>query len=133
TYKILDHATCAEALEIIDKYDIRALPVVTSNNQLQGLISIFDLGQYFIPSPTDPLKMSAINTNLDSITRALKAKPINLINPQQDEALFVRVGTMSESSFESSSIKANKPLHQTIIIVGSRTEIQKKSIESGIR
>ena len=49
-------STCAEALELIDKYDVRALPVVDDNGHLEGLISIFQLGEFFIPKPSEPIK-----------------------------------------------------------------------------
>ena len=32
-------STCAEALELIDKYDVRALPVVSEDNKVEGMIS----------------------------------------------------------------------------------------------
>ena len=41
-------STCAEALELIDKYDVRALPVVDAEDRLEGLISIFHIFLYLI-------------------------------------------------------------------------------------
>ena len=127
------HSTCAEALEIIDKHDIRALPVISNDNKLEGLISIFNLGQYFIPDAEDLLKMSCFETNLESIARALKAKPIHMVDEKRYEELAVRLGTMGESAFEDVTQRADVPLERTIIVVGSRKRIQKKSIESGAR
>ena len=37
-------STCAEALELIDKYDVRALPVVDDDVNIKGLVSIFQIG-----------------------------------------------------------------------------------------
>ena len=43
------NATCAEALELIDRHDVRILPVVTPENTVIGSVSVFDLGGYFVP------------------------------------------------------------------------------------
>ncbi|NBY42445.1 MAG: CBS domain-containing protein [Verrucomicrobia bacterium] len=43
--------TCARALEILDEHDLRALPVIGREGQLEGYVSIFALGDYFIPKP----------------------------------------------------------------------------------
>ena len=47
-------STCAEAFELIDQYDVRAFPVVDKEGCLEGLISIFQLGEFFIPKPREP-------------------------------------------------------------------------------
>src|SRR5436853_5475676 len=44
-----EQATCAEALELIDRHEIRILPVTASNRGLVGTVSIAHLGGVFIP------------------------------------------------------------------------------------
>ena len=41
---VTKQSTCAGALELIDQYDVRALPVVDDAGQIEGMVSIFQLG-----------------------------------------------------------------------------------------
>src|ERR1041384_612828 len=43
-------ATCAEALELIDRHEVRILPVTSANGALAGTVSIAHLGGVFISS-----------------------------------------------------------------------------------
>ena len=44
-----EHATCAEALELIDRHHVRVLPVASTRRKPVGLISLAQLGGVFIP------------------------------------------------------------------------------------
>ena len=46
--KVSNESTCAEALELIDTHDVRALPVVDKQNHVEGFVSIFQLGEFFV-------------------------------------------------------------------------------------
>ena len=48
-FSVTPHHTCSEVLEIMDSEGIRALPVENDSGELKGLISIFDLGDFFTP------------------------------------------------------------------------------------
>ncbi len=125
--------TCAEALAIIDKYDIRALPVLDDDHGVQGVITIFRLGEYFTPKINDPLEMRRVNTCISDVIRALDAKVICATNPDSIEELFIRVGAMDIRSFDKSQSYMNIPANQSVIIVGDRWDIQEKSIKLGTR
>lgn len=131
-YKLTPSSTCAEALELIDKYDIRALPIINDENHVEGVVSFFQLGQYFIPQPTQPRKMRLVRTSVEAIVRSLKANPLHLFNETKYEELFVRIGAMASESFGDFSHKEGDP-DQSIIIVGNRTDIQEKAIALNVR
>jgi manganese-dependent inorganic pyrophosphatase len=126
-------STCAEALELIDKHDVRALPVVDDENRVVGMISIFQLGEFFIPKPRDPLAMRRVQTSIDSIVRSLNAEVIYLDNSNQCEELFLRIGAMDIRSFGIHHQVAGMPSDKSVIIVGDRTDIQQRCIELGVR
>ncbi len=46
---VSDTATCAEALEIFDRYNMRLLPVTTEDRKVVGTLSLSALGGVFIP------------------------------------------------------------------------------------
>ena len=126
-------STCFEALEKIDQHDVRVLPVVDSKNRVEGLISFFQLGEFFIPSPKESRDLRRVYTNIESIIRSLNAIPINTIQKDLIEELSVHVGAMDISSFGEHHKKLNTPIDRSIIVVGDRKDIQERSINLGVR
>lgn len=131
---VTKESTCAEALELIDEYDVRALPVVDQKGCLEGLVSIFQLGEFFIPKPNEPLKMRRVHTSISAIIRSLNATVLHKSNPDSVEELFVRVGAMDIKSFKAKCENFEGiPPHSSVIVVGDRHNIQKSCLELGIR
>lgn len=126
-------ATCAEALELADEYDVRILPVVTSERYVKGQLSIFNLGGFFVPKVNAPREMRRVVTSLDQIARALKARTLNAVRPDEVEELFVRIGAMDVRSFWKVSKDEGIPANQSVIVVGDRWDIQQRSIQNGVR
>ena len=126
-------ATCAEALELIDRHHIRVLPVTNSRRKPVGTVSLAHLGGIFIPRVSEPRLMRQVHTSLASIARALKGRALHLVDEKKVEDLFVRLGTMDIRSFWSISEREKIPASQSIIIVGDRRDVQRRSIELGIR
>jgi manganese-dependent inorganic pyrophosphatase len=125
-------ATCAEALELIDRHNLRQLPV-TSGRRAVGLVSLAQLGSFFLPRPGEPRLMRQVRSSLACIVRALGARAPHVVHPQRAEELFVRLGTMDISSFWQVSERENIPAAQSLIIVGDRRDIQRRAIELGVR
>lgn len=130
---VTTRSTCAEALELIDQHDVRALPVVDDNNKVVGMISIFQLGEFFIPKSSDPLSMRRVQTSIDSIIRSLNAEVLNLDHSDDLEELFLRIGAMDIRSFGNHHQVAGMPSNKSVIIVGDRNDIQERCIELGVR
>lgn len=130
--KIQKSSTCAEALKLIDQYDIRALPVLDDNNHIEGVVSFFQLGEYFIPKPQDPRKMRSVRTSVEAIVRSLNADVFKLYNESKVEELFIRIGAMATADFGDFSYREGEP-GQSIIVVGNRIDIQEKAIEVNVR
>ncbi len=126
-------ATCAEALELIDRHHIRVLPVTTRRHKPVGTVSLAHLGGVFIPRVSEPRLMRQVHTSLAAIARALKGEVVHVVDEDKVEDLFVRLGTMDIRSFWSISIRENIPASQSIIIVGDRRDVQRRAIELGIR
>ena len=132
-HKVTPQSTCAEALELIDKYDVRALPVTDSADRLLGVISFFQLGEFFVPKPRSSKDMRRVKTNIDSIVRSLNAEALHLVSPLEVQELYVRVGAMHIKSFNSYRKESEMPAKQSIIVVGDRRDIQELCIEKGVR
>src|SRR5471032_917809 len=130
---ISENATCAEALELIDRHHVRVLPVTSARRGVVGVVSLSALGGVFIPRVSEPRAMRQVNTSLAHIVRALHGRALHLVSEKKVEELFVRLGTMDIRSFWSISIQENISAGQSIIIVGDRRDIQHRAIELGIR
>ena len=131
--KISAETTCAEALELIEAHNLRALPVVGDDNVLQGFISVFQLGGYFTPKIREPREMRHVSTSLPAVVRALKAKVLHLEDGDAIEDLYVKIGAMDIRSFGKFSETEDIPHGQSIIVVGDRWDIQQRSIQIGVR
>ena len=131
--RVSRQSTCAEALELIDKYDVRALPVVNNAGQVEGMVSIFQLGEFFIPKPKEPRAMRRVHTSIRSIIHSLNAKILHSDNTDEIEGLFVRIGAMDIRSFGNHHKEQGLPSNKSIFVVGDRWDIQERSIQLGVR
>lgn len=132
-WKIGRYNTCAEALELIDEHDVRALAVVENEDRLIGAVSIFQLGEHFTPRVKEPLRMRRVTTTIDAIVRSLKAQVLNLHQGDVLHEFFVRVGAMDIRSFGSVVGQSSIAPEDSIIIVGDRWDIQEKCLQLGVR
>lgn len=130
---VSENATCAEALELIDRHEVRILPVTGLDGGLIGTVSIAHLGSVFTPRVSEPRLMRQVNTSLANIVRALRARAVHLAEENVVEELYVRLGTMDIRTFWTISERENIPARQSLIIVGDRRDIQRRAIELGIR
>jgi manganese-dependent inorganic pyrophosphatase len=130
---VAENATCAEALELIDRHHIRTLPVTTAGRHPVGIMSLADLGGVFIPRVSQPRLMRQVHTSLGAIARALKGCVVHLVSEESVEDFYVRLGTMDIRSFWTISERENISASQSIIIVGDRQDVQRRSIELGMR
>ncbi len=128
-----ENATCAEALELIDRHDIGLLPVVDAEGRVVGTISLPHLGGIFIPRVRKPKLMRQVHGTLANIARALKAVVVHAVEESRHEELYVRLGTMDIRSFWKISEREGIPAAQSLIIVGDRKDIQLRAIELGLR
>ncbi|MDG2169164.1 MAG: putative manganese-dependent inorganic diphosphatase [Opitutales bacterium] len=126
-------ATCIEALEVIDEFDVRSVPVVEDDGSVKGLISIFQMGEFFIPKISEPFSMRRVVSSVQAIINSIDAKVLNSNKADEVEEMFVRVGAMDIRSFGAFTEEEKIPAGQSIIVVGDRYDIQSKSIYSGVR
>ena len=130
---VTSRATCAEALELIDRHDIRLLPVTGPDDRVIGTVSLPHLGGIFIPRLSEPRLMRQVYTSLGNIVRSLRGAALHLRDENTVGQLFVRLGTMDIKSFWKVSERENIPAGRSVIIVGDRRDIQERAIEIGVR
>lgn len=128
-----DGATCAEALELMDRYSVTVLPITTGDNQVVGTVSLPQMGSFFVPHINDPRRMRLVRTSLDCIVRSLKATTLHAVEAGRVEEFNVRVAAMDVRTFWKISEREHLPAAQAVIIVGDRRDVQLRAIEIGIR
>lgn len=128
-----ESGTCADALNLIDREEVRLLPVVNEQRRVIGTVGAHQLGAFFVPRPSEPRLMRQVHASVADIVRALGGTPLHLVEPERREQVYFRVGSMDIRSFWTVSTRENVPASQSIIIVGDRTDVQLKAIEIGVR
>ncbi|MBN13122.1 MAG: pyrophosphatase [Opitutaceae bacterium] len=131
--KVHENATLFEALELIDTNDVRVLPAVDDEGKLKGFVSIFQMGDYFVPKFSEPRAMRQVHTSINDVANALRADVKVTQNPDSLEDMYVKIGAMDIRSFGKLTGSDAIPASETIIIVGDRWDIQQRSIQIGVR
>lgn len=128
------NATCTQALCIMDERDLRALPVVNNTGKLEGVVSIFQMGEYLIPKKLDPKGMRHVYTDIPAIIADLDADILHCPKEnRQPEDLYVRIAAMGGDSFGKISSKVDIAPAASIVIVGDRSDIIEACIDQGVR
>lgn len=130
---VAPEATCAEALELIDRHHIRLLPVTTAQRHVVGTISLPHLGGIFIPRLSEPRSMRQVRSSLSYMVRTLKATALHLVDADRVDEYFIRVGAMDVGTFWKISERENIRADKSLIIVGDRRDIQGRAITLGVR
>lgn len=128
-------STCFSVMAAIDEYDLRSIPIVDDNRRLCGEVSVFDMGEFFIPRPssgkTRPLRH--LRATLNNVIQTLNATANLVFRPNETEDMYVRIGAMEVSTFgKFIETEESKP-EQNLIVVGDRFDIQIKAIQMGVR
>lgn len=134
-HSVFQNDTCYKALKIIDQYDVRSVPIINQRRQIKGLLSIFQLGDFFMPKLSDERRMRLVRSSLSSIAESLEGHIHHIDDSgkiHQVEELYVRICAMSTESFGTRSQNVI-PANQSIVVVGNREDIQEKAILMGIR
>ncbi len=130
---VAPEATCAEALELIDRHHIRLLPVITAQRHVVGTLSLPHLGGIFIPRLSEPRSMRQVRSSLSYMVRTLKATALHLVDADRVDEYFIRVGAMDVGTFWKISERENIRADKSLIIVGDRRDIQGRAITLGVR
>lgn len=134
THSILETATCAQGIELIDTEGLKALPVVTAEGTAIGIISIFQLGEFFLPTPRDIGRLHSVTTSIQAVVDSLRATTVCTFRSDCIETFQVIIASMNLESFgQLLHQPPNKTPQSSIVVVGNRLDIQKYAIEQSTR
>ena len=104
------------------KEGLTGVPIVDSDENFKGIITIKDLAKAFIDT-----KVEALNTSYDNLLKVLNAKEINRV----DEEIS---GNILAASYRSTTIINNVKFgHDDILIVGDRHSVIEYAVNSNIK
>ncbi len=120
-----------EAMMRIGEKRFRGLPVVDDDNRCLGLISGFKVSQYLFP-PLDEIRSARkVDASLANICATIHGKLIaGDLCARADRHILV-VAAMRTASFQERIAKLDVP--RIILIVGDRSDIQRTSIDAGVK
>lgn len=131
--RVRDNTTISEALELIEGRDLRVLPTVGQDDRVRGVVTVFQLGRFFLPRVREPRLMRQVCSSLADIARSLNARVLNLVDETRQEELYVRIAAMDIRSFGKFAQQERVTPEQSIIVVGDRWDIQQRSLQIGVR
>jgi manganese-dependent inorganic pyrophosphatase len=120
-----------EAMEIMDRTNIRSLPIVDEALRCCGLVSVFKMSKFFLPAQARLADTRRILCSLDQLADTLKCDDAEMVNSQVEEELTLMIGAMSAESFESRL--SHYDTSKLLLVVGDREDIQEAAIASKVR
>ncbi len=124
-------ATAAEALHLMDTFNIRILPVLDQERKIRGLLSLFKLTKFLFPAANNLMDSRRILSSLDNLTQTLQGKLLVKFEPEREEDLTMVIGAMSVESFAARLQTFRK--EKVIVVVGDRLDIQEAAIKEHVR
>jgi len=131
--KMPTDASCFAVMGAIDKHDLRSIPLVGDDSRLVGEVSVFDLGEFFIPHPKSAKEVRRLKATLNDVIKTLNATTHCVFDAEKTEEMYVRIGAMEVTTFGSFIHEEQLRPEQNLIVVGDRFDIQIKAVQMGVR
>jgi len=120
-----------EVYQRMKDHDIRAIPIVDSQNKVVGVLSLLQLMDLIFRDDADPLLTRTVKTSLGKVCEILAGEFQHSLRPNQTDELLVMVGAMSAGGFTERMQRF--PAERLIVVSGDRPTIQLPAIEHGVR
>lgn len=120
-----------EVYRQMDEHKLRAIPVMNSDEELVGLVTLLDLLHLVLQGGVDPVESREVYSNLDKIVEVLGGTFQHKVDCSRNEGLVVTVGAMSATGFTQHMQEF--PAERLLVVSGDRPTIQLPAIESGVR
>lgn len=124
-------ATAFEALSLMDENNLRALPIVDQSQKVQGILSVFKLSHYYMPSQKRLRDSRRAKASIENIVKTLSARAIHLVDEKDQEDFILMIAAMEVETF-SKRFK-HYDARQIAIIVGDRVDIHFAAMREGVR
>lgn len=127
---ITENTSLWEAMEILEKNEIRALPIIDKQGKFHSLMHYSSFAQKVLKM-VNPQQKTVIQTSIDLLTSVLHTQAIVIHNEKEVKKSPIIIAAAEFDTF-CEHLGTHIP-ENTIVISGNRGDIQKKAIESGVR
>ena len=118
-----------KVMEVMRRQDIRFIPVLDPRGRPSGVVTIMEMAKrYFEKIEAEGVR--EVFTSFGNVVSTLNADKVLDFLGDEEKVFSVYVAAMEEESFLR--IIGEKEPGECVVIVGDRTEIQKRSIEVGV-
>ncbi|MEZ6115940.1 MAG: putative manganese-dependent inorganic diphosphatase [Pirellulaceae bacterium] len=121
-----------EVYKRLQEHNLRAMPVVSRQDELVGILSLLDLLELvFHADDHDSIAARTVKSSLDKVCTALGGEFQHPIETDRREELMVMVGAMSSERFTERLHKFSAD--RLMVVSGDRPTIQLPALEHGVR
>ena len=119
-----------EAMEILEKSEIRVLPIIDGNGRYHSLLHYSSFAQKVLKM-INPQNKTVIPTSIELLSGVLHSQTLVTHNEKEIRKSPIIIAAAEYDTFRE-HLGAHIP-ENTIVITGNRVDIQKYAIESGVR
>jgi len=123
---VSEHAPFHRVLELMREQEVRFMPVLDGDGRPRGIVTLMEIAKRYLEAE----QSIEVTTSLKNIVETLGAVVKNDQLDDKVQPFTVYIGAMSEEAFLY--ILGGKDPKGCAVIVGDRTDIQKKAIEKGV-
>lgn len=113
------------------EFDLRAIPVISEDRKVIGILSLIDLMELIFQGDQDSLRSRTVNSSLSKICEVLGGSFQHEVEPDRSDELLVMVGAMSADGFTKRMHQF--PADRVLVVSGDRPTIHLPAIEHGVR
>ena len=126
-----DDASVYDALHLIERKQLRGLPVLDRDRRCLGLLSAFKLSHHLFPSREEAGSARLVTASLASLVETFGGKVIaGAALPTEPREHLLMVGAMNPETF-SERVRRQRA-DQIVLFVGDRDDIQMRAIEAHV-
>jgi len=119
-----------DALQLIDKMQMRGLPVVDESNRCLGLLSAFKVSHHLFPSREEAGNARVVTASLADIVTTFGGALVTGSLTSESVELFLMVGAMARKSFAP---RLGRYIDKNVVLfVGDRPHIQAMAIAARV-
>jgi manganese-dependent inorganic pyrophosphatase len=119
-----------EAVNIIERKQLRGLPVVNDGGSCVGLLSTFKVSHYLFPHREDLPRARYVRASLADVVKSFEGKILSGKVDSKVRDYFLTVGGTTSKEF--SRRLHQYPARDMILIVGDRSSLQEIAIRNGV-
>lgn len=124
-------ATLLQALGLMEKRNIRVLPVVGADGACQGFVSVFKMTRFLCPTQERLLDSRRMLVSVRNLAETLSAEIVVAHDVDDEQELVLMIGAMELETFASRVPKY--PADKLMVLVGDRSNIQELAVRTPVK